>query len=185
VSHRARDGHAVVPVGAQGWQVIAPTGLIDRLFVEIAVLYKKVSLKECAQILNCIVEGGLPFDGLLVDPMEVDVEVFELDFRVNQEADRMDEASVGNEGKAKLADAGCVGVGGFDVNSNEPIRPAQDILFLGGRGRSLRLCGGGLSSTKQVFEKVHIRGLSIRDHERLDILPVVARQLNVGRRSAA
>lgn len=113
--------NAVVPGGVKVGQAVSLTGAVDRPFVKIAVLHQRMALQERAQRCDHIGENGVALNRLCADPVQLRVKRGKVHFRVDKIADRVQLGVIGGQCQPKLANAGPVRIGGFNVDSHKTI----------------------------------------------------------------
>ena len=114
-----RNGNAINPCGSKFWQTIAITGTVKGAFVKATVLHQCISFEEGAQNLDCFGESRFPGNFGFVNPVKVGIEIIKAIFGVDQQGCAFNAIGMVHKSKANLADAGWIGVRGFDIEGNK------------------------------------------------------------------
>lgn len=116
---RSRDTNAVMPCCIKRWQMCFFAGRVEGLFVEIAVLDERVSLKQVLKFFDKIFKIRRIMHCIFVNAVKSNVEPIKMLFRIDELGDDLNRVVNAYEGKAYLTDAGFLRVCGFDVNSDK------------------------------------------------------------------
>ena len=124
----ARDRDAVMPCQSRYWQFVALAGAFDSPFVKSTVLNKRVPLKKRTERLHHLVERGVPANSRRINPMKLTVEARKRGFRIDKKAQRMNAPRACDQSQAKLANGGCIRIGGLNVQCDKAKSLVQNIV---------------------------------------------------------